>query len=91
MVLLEDSHIPNQVLVDIIRVFLLGLPWKTLPVEDMIIDPLTNRVWCHWREVQSLRPMIINHLKSHERTKALAIEIEKVLEIGDNNDPILEA
>ena len=74
----EAFHVSRTVLADIIRVFLVGLPWETVDMGDMITDPVTNEVWCRWREVQGLRPMIVNHFKRSEATKVLAVEMEKV-------------
>ena len=81
MTLKEDRkrlHIPKEVIANIIKVFLLGVPWKTLSMGDMIIDTTTNEVWCRWREFQSLRSGMVNSLKRSPMTKALAVEMEKI-------------
>ena len=74
----EAFHISRTVLADIIKVFLVGFSWESIDIGDTIKDPITNEVWCRWREVQELRQGIVNHLKRSEATKALATEMEKI-------------
>lgn len=74
----DAYHISTTTITDIIKVFLLGTSWETLDIGDLIRDSPTSRVWCLWREVQALRPGIVRSLKKSEKTKALAIEMEKI-------------